>query len=89
MKLFAVKFRQILEVFSMQALSKRYGRIFSINASKNGTVCREFQTHFESPLPARFAEKVHSAISRFMRPKTKLFAVKFQGILEVFFMQAL
>jgi len=88
MKLFAVKFRQILEVFSMQALSKRYGRIFSINASKNGTVCREFQTHFGTSPLARFMEKVMGEISRFMRTEMNLFAVKLRRILEVFSVQA-
>jgi len=35
----------------------------------------------------RFMEKFLGAFSRFMRPKTKLFAVNFRGILEVFILQ--
>ena len=40
-KLFAVKFRQILEVLSMQALWKSSGRNFTVNASKNVTFRRD------------------------------------------------
>jgi len=39
--------------------------------------------HFKSSLPASFTEKVVGAFPRFVRPKTKLFAVKFRRILEV------
>ena len=49
------------------------GRIFTIYASKNEAVCRENQTHFRCSLPASFTEKVLGTISRFVRPKTKLF----------------
>ena len=49
-KLFFVKFKGILEVFSMQALWKRSWHNFTINASKNVTVCREVQTHFGTSL---------------------------------------
>jgi len=42
---------------------------------KNEAVCCEIHTHFASYLPASFTEKVLGAISQFMRPKTKLFAV--------------
>jgi len=45
--------------------------------------------HFASSLPAIFTEKVVGAVSRVVRPKTKLFAVKFRRILEVFAFQAL
>jgi len=68
---------------------KSYGPIFPIYASKNEAVYREIQTHSGSSLPASFAEKVVGAIPRFMRPKTKLFAVKFRRISEVFALQAL
>ena len=59
------------------------GRIFTICASKNEANCCEVQTHFGSSLPASFAENVLGAIPRFVRPKTKLFEVKFRRILEV------
>jgi len=57
--------------------------------SENEVVCSEVQTHFGSSLPANFAEKVLGAYSRFLRPKTKLFAVKFRRILEVLRIQEL
>ena len=56
---------------------------------KNEAVCCEIQMHFGSSLPVRFTEKVVGAITRFMRQKTKLFAVKFRRILEVFALRAL
>jgi len=65
------------------------GSIFTIYASKNETVCRGIQTHFGSPLPASFTEKVVGAIPRFVRPKMKRFVVKFRRILEAFAFQAL
>ena len=82
-KLLAVKTRCILEVFTLQ-VKKISGHIFSIFASKNEGICREVQMHFGSSLPAGFTEKVVGAISRFMCPKTKRFAVEFRRILEVF-----
>jgi len=60
-----------------------------IYASKNEVVCREIQTHSGSSLPASFKEKVVGAIPRFVRPKTKLFPVKFRRILEVLCLQDL
>ena len=63
------------------------GRIFTIYASKNEAVCPEIQTHFRSSLPASFTEKVLGTISRFVRPKTKLFEVKFRRILKVLRLQ--
>jgi len=83
-KLFVVGFRCILEVFSMQALSKKFWVHFSNFWSKNEAVCREVQTHFRRFLLARFTQKVVAAIPQFMRTKTKLFAVTFRRILEVF-----
>jgi len=68
---------------------KSCGRNFTICATKNEAVCCEVQTHSGSSLPARFTEKVVSAIPRFVRPKTKLFAVKFRCSLEVFALQIL
>jgi len=62
---------------------KSCGRIFPIYASKNEAVCREIQTHSESSLPASFKDKVVGAIPRFVRPKMKLFAVKFRRTSKV------
>jgi len=61
----------------------------TIFASKNEAVCLKVQTHFRSSLRARFTEKVLGAFSRFMRPKTKLFGVKFKRILDVVRLQGL
>ena len=72
-----------------EVYQKSSGRTFTIYASKNETVCREVQTHCGSSPPTRFIEKVLGTISRFMRPKTKLFAVKFRRILEVLCLQVL
>jgi len=60
-----------------------------INASKKEAVCREVQTHFGTSSLARLIEKLMGEISRFMRLKTNVFAVKFRRILEVFSVQAL
>jgi len=68
---------------------KNSGRILSIFASKNEAVCCSLQTPFGSFRPMRFMKKVLDAFSRFMRPKTKLFSVKFRRILEVFGLQGL
>jgi len=68
---------------------KSCGSNFTICASKNEAVCREIQTHSGSSLPASFTEKVVGAIPRFVRPKTKLFAVKFRRISEVLRLQDL
>jgi len=47
-KLFAAKFRRILE-FSASKISKEsFGQIFTIDVSKNEAVCCEVQTHFAS-----------------------------------------
>ena len=65
------------------------GHIIMTYASKNVTVWRDVQTHLGTFLLARFMQKVLGEISRFMRLKTKLFAVKLTRILEVFSVQAL
>ena len=69
--------------FHLASLRKSSGRIFKIFASKNKGISHLVQTHFGSSLPASFAHKVLGAISRFVHPKTKRFAVKFRHILEV------
>jgi len=76
-------------ILHIQGLQKISGCIFTICASKNEAVCLRVQTHFRSSLLASFAEKVLGAYSRFMRRKTKLFAVKFRRILEVLRIQGL
>jgi len=75
--------------FRFARFIKSYGSIFTIYVSKNEAVCREVQTHFRSFLRASFMHKVLGALSRFLRPKTKLFAVEFRRILEVLCVQFL
>jgi len=58
-------------------------------ASKNEAVCREVQRHSGSFHLARFIKEVLDAFSRFMRQKTKLFAVKFRCISDVFTLRGL
>jgi len=77
----------MLEVLCVQGLQNKFWVQFSIYASKNEAVCREIQTHVRSFRPASFAEKVLGAISRFMCPKTKLFAVNFRRIFEALRLQ--
>jgi len=45
--------------------------------------------HLGSSPPARFMKKVLGALSRLLRPKTKLFALEFRRILEVLYLQVL
>jgi len=51
--------------------------------SINEAVCRGIQTHFGSSPLASLREKALATISRILRPKTKLFAVKFRCISKV------
>jgi len=88
-KLFEVKLRRILEVLRLQVLQKSSRHNFSICASKNEAVCCEVQTHFGSFCLSSFIKKVLGAFSRFLRPKTKWFAVKFRRILEVLCLRVL
>jgi len=57
--------------------------------SKNEAVCCEVQTHFGGFRLSSLIKTVVGAFSRFMRPKTKLFAMKFRRILEVLCLQDL
>jgi len=88
-KLFAVEFRRILEIFPFDVYKESSGRIITIFASKNGAVCREVQTQFESSPNSGFTKRFLGAFSPFLRPKTKLFAVKFRRIFEVLRIQGL
>jgi len=47
-KLFAVKFRRMLEVLDLQVLQKKFWAQFSVYASKHKFVYREIQTHVRS-----------------------------------------
>jgi len=88
-KLLAVEFRHILEVLCLQVLQKKLWAQFPICASNNEAVCCEVQTHSVISLPASFSESVLGTIPGFVRPKTKLFALKFRRILEVLCLQVL
>ena len=64
-------------------------RNFTIYVSKSEVVYREVQRYFRRCTPARFTEKVLGAWSRFLHPKTKLFALRFRRIFEVLCVQDL
>jgi len=72
-----------------EAYEESFGYIFTSYVSKNEAVSCEVQMHFGRFHLVRFVKNVSGALSRFMCPKTKLFATKFKRILEVFFVQAL
>jgi len=84
-----VKFRRSLELLRLQVLQKKFWAHFHDLCIKNEAVYCEVQPNFGSSLRARFTEKVLGAITRFMRPKTKLFSVKFRRMLEVLCVQGL
>jgi len=75
--------------FPLASLQKSSGRIFTIYASRNDATSCEVQTHFGGFHLARYITKVLGALSRSLRPQTKLFGMKFRRILEVFSVQAL
>ena len=89
MKLFAVKFRRIWKFSPDEVYEESFGRIFTICASKNVAVSCEEQTHFSGFHLVRYITKVLCALSRFLRPQTKLFAMKFRRILDVFCLKGL
>jgi len=84
---FAVKFRRILEVSPCRLCEKFWAHIIDFCIQKCKAVCCSLQMPFGSFRPMRFMKKVLDAFSRFMRPKTKLFSVKFRRILEVIRLQ--
>ena len=77
------------KLFACKFCRKGSGRIFTIFASTNEAVCHEVQTDFGNSLLARFTNKFLGALSWFMCPKTKLFAVKSRRIYEVLHIQGL
>jgi len=87
LKLFPVKFRPISEVFWLQDLQRKFWSQFHDYPSKNEAV-------FHKDVFWKFSlcevyEKVLGTFSRFMRLKTKLFALKFKRISEVFALRCL
>jgi len=88
-KLFAVKFRHISEVFTLRGLYKKFWAHYHHFCVHKRSVCREVETDFGSSPLARFTKKFLGALSRFICPKTKLFAVKFRRILKIFSVNAL
>jgi len=69
--------------------SEAFWKLSVYKVCREGSFCFEVHTHFGSSLPVTFTEKVMGACSWFMRPKTKLFAVKFRRILEALRLQDL
>jgi len=89
MKLFAMQFRRILEVFRLQSLWRKFCTNFHDLCTPKQGFCFEVHTHFGSSLLVRYTEEVMGALSRFMRPKTNPFAAKFRRTLEVLCLQGL
>ena len=83
-KLFAMKFRRILEVLCLQVLQKRFWVQFHDLCEQKWS-----GTHFGSFRLSSFIKKIMGAIPRFVRPKMKLFTVMFRYILEVLCLQDL
>jgi len=79
MKLFAVKFRRILEVLCLQSLQKVLGAFSPFMCLKISHFLRSSNA-FRKFSPCEIYKKVLGALSRFLRPQTKLFAVKFRRI---------
>ena len=122
MKMFPVKFRNIFEVFTLQAshimfwaqfhdscIQKQSCLLWSSDAFSKFSICKfyevlahfqdncsqkqnclvEVQMYFGNLRLVSFIKKIFGAISRFVRPKTKVLAVKFRRILQVLHLQGL
>jgi len=88
-KLFAVSSDAFWKFSAYKVYRKSFGRIFTIYMSKNEVISCDVQTHFGGCHLATYITKVLGALSRFLRPRKKLFAVMFRRVLDVFSMQAL
>jgi len=87
MKLFAVKFRRILEVLCLQVLKKKFWVQFQdVCVQKLNCLLWNSNAFRKSP-PSTFTEKFLDKFSRFVCPKTKLLAMKFRTILQPFRLQ--
>jgi len=88
-KVFAVKFRRILEFLCLQVLQKKFWAQFhKLRVQKrSGSLWRSEASWKFSP--CKVTEKVLGAFSCFLRAKTKLYAVKFRRIFDVFALHAL
>jgi len=88
-KLFAVKFRRILEVLCLQGLQIKLWAHFHDLSVKKWSCFLRSSDGFQKFSPCEVYKKVLGALSRLLRPKTKLFAAKFRRILEVLCLQGL
>ena len=82
-----MEFRRILDVLCLWVLQNKFWAQFH-DFCIHKAVCRGIQTYLGSLLHASFTE-VLGAIPRFLRPKMKLFSVKFRRILEGFCLRVL
>jgi len=82
-KLIAVKFRCILEVLYLQHLQKKFWAQFHDLCVQNWNGLLWSSDASWKFAPFKFYKKILGTDFRLMRPKTKLFAVKFKRILEV------
>jgi len=89
MKLFDVRFRRTLEFLALQCLWRKFWAHFHDICVQKWSCFLRSSDVFWKFSSCEVHEKVLGALSRFLRPKTKPFAVKFRQILEVFSVKAL
>jgi len=82
-----MKFRRIWKFSPCEVYKQWSGCIFTIYVSINEVVCYEVLTHYGSSLLATFGKKGLGTFLQLLRPKTKMFALKFRRILEVFILE--
>ena len=75
-KQFAVKFRQILEVFALRGLWRKFWVHFQDLYVQKWSCFLWSSDRFLKFFACKVYRKIHSAISLFMCPKTELFAIK-------------
>jgi len=88
MKRFAVKFRRILEVFAFFWKKNFWVQFYDLCVQERSCLLLNSGAFWDSRF-ARFMKNIQGALSRFVRPKVKLFAVMFRRISEVLRLQDL
>ena len=87
-KLFAVEFRRILKVFCLQVLQEKLAQFHDLCVQKRSCLPWNLDAFWKFSA-CKIYRKIVGAIPRFVRPKTKLFSVKFRCILEVLYLRVL
>jgi len=83
-KRFAVEFRHILEVLRIRGWQKDFWAYFHDFCVQKRSSLPWSSDGFQKFSPCKLHKKDMGAFSQFLRPKMKLFALKFKWILEVF-----